>query len=747
MRGQYLTVACAICALIIMAMPQQVAATGKPAVTKAVQHDTSAPLRQMALTLKSTGDPNAMREVPNRRVEGLPDRGNPMGPPDPLRQTEARPIPEAALTPGPIINIDGLSDDDGAAIGTGRWVPPDTEGDVGLNYYVQWTNVMFAVYSKTDPTGTPVFGPVAGNSIWAGFGGPCQDTNDGDPIVLYDHIAGRWLMSQFAINSGTQCVAISVTGDPTGAYHRYAFEVTPGGQNDYPKIGLFTDGAGQSAYHLSLRDFIGNDFETSAVALERDVMLAGGASPQAIKFINPCTSGDCVDGMQPPHLEGPAPPAGTHAFYFVAWDDDYEGPNTGSDGYRNYEFYVDWATPASSTWVEKPIIASSSGFDRALCGFFQRACIQQPKGGERLDPFDEATMYRAQYRYHGTHSSLVINHSVDASGSDLAGVRWAEMRQTTPNGAWFIYQEGTYAPDSEHRWMGSIAMDSAGNIALGYSVSSSSTFPSVRYTTRMASDPLGTMPGGEVECVAGTGAQRASGNRWGDYSTMSVDPDDDCTFWYTQEYYETTGSYDYNTRICSFKLANCGVTSGCGDGDCVSGEDCYSCPADCVGQEPSSPSCGNGICEPFDGEDCVSCGADCAGRQSGKPSNKYCCGAGGGTNPVSCSDSRCTSGGFACEQSASAGFCCGNDTCEAGEDSFNCELDCGPCVPGEPGGETTCDDGLDNDCDTLVDCADGDCAGTAGCCVPTASNEKGPRCSDGLDNDCDGLIDGADPDC
>jgi hypothetical protein len=168
-------------------------------------------------------------------------------------------------------------------------------------------------------------------------------------------------------------------------------------------------------------------------------------------------------------------------------------------------------------------------------------------------------MYRAQYRNFGSYQTLVLNHTVDP-GNNSAGIRWVELRKTT--GSWFLYQTGTFAPaDGLSRWMGSIAMDGAGNIALGYSVSGPSTFPSIRYTTRTASDPLGTLGGGEMTLVDGTDVQTDSHNRWGDYSTISVDPTDNCTFWYTQEYQRGDGDLqqdrDFKTRIGSFKLNNC----------------------------------------------------------------------------------------------------------------------------------------------------------------------------------------------
>jgi hypothetical protein len=239
-------------------------------------------------------------------------------------------------------------------------------------------------------------------------------------------------------------------------------------------------------------------------------------------------------------------------------------------------------------------------------------------------------MYRAQYRYWGTHESLVINTTVDASGNNTAGIRWAELRNS--GGGWAVHQEGTYAPaDGENRWTGSAAMNGDGDIALGYSLSSRNTFPSVRYTTRMAGDPLGTLPGGEVELVAGAGSQTSSFNRWGDYSTMSVDPVDDCTFWYTQEYYENTGSFDFKTRIGAFAGPSCGDGGGCTptetpeatcndgqDNDCDGATDCDD--TDCDG----NPSCGGGCSLGQQGDPCVDNADCCSNNCKGKPGAKTC---------------------------------------------------------------------------------------------------------------------------
>jgi hypothetical protein len=613
------------------------AGAGKPEVGQAAAHDVSRPLSEMGAPAQFP--PGFQVEVPLRRP---PDRGRPdtPGPQDPLRQTEDRPFPDAAATPQPGVNVPGLSDDDNAAIIGGRIVPPDTEGDIGPDHYVQWINLIVGVWHvNRDINGAPTSVtlasgfPKAGNSYWAGFTGSaaadaCRNNNDGDPIVLYDHLANRWFVSQFSIDEGIQCVALSTTGDPTGTYQRWAFVVSPGQNNDYPKFGLMPD-----AYYLSLRDFPTDDGDfATATAFDRAAMLAGSTSPVFVKFGLPCLAANCPDAIQPPHLEGPAPPAGTPGIFNRAWDDDFEGPLTGGDGYRMWAFTPNFASPGSSTFVELAFVPSSDGWDSTMCGFFQRNCIPQPKrgGGEGLDPLDELQMYRAQYRYWGTHESLVINTTVDASGNNTAGIRWAELRNS--GGGWAVHQEGTYAPaDGENRWTGSAAMNGDGDIALGYSLSSRNTFPSVRYTTRMAGDPLGTLPGGEVELVAGAGSQTSSFNRWGDYSTMSVDPVDDCTFWYTQEYYENTGSFDFKTRIGAFAGPSCGDGGGCTptetpeatcndgqDNDCDGATDCAD--TDCDG----NPSCGGGCSLGQPGDPCVDNADCCSNNCKGKPGAKTC---------------------------------------------------------------------------------------------------------------------------
>jgi hypothetical protein len=532
-----------------------------PVVTngQAVRHDTSPPLLEM---IGAAGPPSGLSaEVPIKVRPEILDRAPTPGAPDGARQTSPRPFPGAGPTPAPSLSVEGLDENDNIAQGQPAIVPPDVNGDIGLDengnrIYIQYINLVWAVYDGA--TGALADGPFDGNSFWSGFGGSCQTNNDGDPVVLYDDLAGQWVFSQFSINQGIQCVAISVDSNPLGPYHRYAFTVTPGGANDYPKMGIFTDGAGQSAYTFTTRDFggAGGPFSVGAGVMERDKMLVGDPTAQFIKFSNPCTGADCIEGQLPPHLAGPAPPAGTCPTFFTYVDGNYDdSPFGASDGVRNHTLCVDWNNLPASNYTEGPFVSGLS-FDRFLGNGFSD-CISPVLGGEPLDCLSLFTMYRAQYRWFGSNASVVINTTVDAGG-DRGAVRWGELESADGDSAWGFAQEGTYDPDGSDRWMGSIAQDEDGNIALGYAVASGSLFPSVRYTSRMAGDAPGTMPGGEVSCHEGTGAQISSANRWGDYSSMSSDPVDGCTFWYTQEYYETVSSFNWKTRICSFSFPDCG---------------------------------------------------------------------------------------------------------------------------------------------------------------------------------------------
>jgi len=467
---------------------------------------------------------------------------------DPVRQSVAGPL----AMPAPLTSFDGLGNINGVH-------PPDTQGDIGYDpatgtkYYVQWVNLSFAIWDVTS-TPTLIYGPVNGNTLWQGFGGPCETTNHGDPITLFDPIANRWLMSQFSINGPYyQCIAISQTANPTGAWYRYAFLVSPNKMNDYPKFGVWPDG-----YYMTVNQFTnGQSWGGAGVfVFERSKMLTGDPTA-TFQYFDLYSVDSNFGGMLPSDLDGPTlPPAGTPNYFMEVDDSTWIGPN---DAMRIWKFHVDWANPANTTFGlnGQPNAILPVAEWTPLCTS-TRACIPQPGTSVKLDAIGDRLMYRLAYRNFGDHEALVVNHTVNA-GSNIAGVRWYEVRN--PGGTPVIYQQGTYSPDSTHRWMGSIAMDGQGNIALGYSVSSSSVYPSVRYAGRLVSDPLGTLPQTEASLVVGSGYQTSSYNRWGDYSMMSIDPVDDCTFWYTQEYMATSGYAPWSTRIGSFRFPSCASTA------------------------------------------------------------------------------------------------------------------------------------------------------------------------------------------
>jgi hypothetical protein len=468
---------------------------------------------------------------------------------------------------GPIANFDGICLPFSAACGQSSncdCLPPDTNGEAGLTQYVQMVNSNFAVWSKS---GTLLRASTDINQLWSGTTGECAGHNDGDPIVVYDQLANRWVLSQFVANPNTgeqyaQCIAVSTTDDATGTYYRYEFD-WGGTFNDYPKLAVWRD-----AYYMAANQFDGSS-GSSAVAFERSAMLNGqparavyfdeSANPPAPSFVYFGQLASDVDGSKPP-------PAGTPD-YFAEVDDPSTLPPTTQDpqGFdlRIWKFHVDWTNPANSTFGQNgapDYLIPVAPFVRPQCTYgYGPNCVPQKGGAQMLDVLGERLMFRLAYRNYGDHQSLVLNHTVVANGAD--GIRWYELR--FPNGTPTIYQQGTYAPtdsatDPLWRWMGSIAMDKVGNLALGFSASGPNDYPSVRYVGRNAADALGTLPQHEVTLYTGSGPQTQVEGRWGDYSDLSVDPSDDCTFWYTQEYLGSDLVFGaWRTRIGSFKFANC----------------------------------------------------------------------------------------------------------------------------------------------------------------------------------------------
>ncbi len=517
-----------------------------PTTRYEVKHDTSAPLRVLAANAPAAAQPSdKATEIFARHI--LPKTLNGVDQqtfqPDPALQR----APVTGQSPATEFNFEGVNNINGV-------LPPDTNGDIGPNHYMQWVNLSLAVWTvdRDTNTATLAFGPVSGNSIWSGFGGACETSNDGDPIALYDHLADRWMIDQFALPnfpSGPyyQCIAVSATGDPTGAWHRYAFVASNTKMNDYPHFGVWPDG-----YYMTINQFTnGSSWGGAGVfVFERDKMLAGQTARMVYFDLESVNNG--FGGMLPSDLDGNPPPVGTPNYFAEVDDSSWLGDPT--DMMRIWEFHVDWANTGNSTFGNSgqpnyliPVDNFTPiGFD-----------IPQPGTGQTLDNLGDRLMHRLQFRNFGTYFTLVTNHTVNASS--VAGVRWYELHKPT-GGTWSMYQQGTYAGDSTdgvHRWMGSAALDSAGNLAIGYSASSPSVYPSIRYTGRLVNDSLGTLPQGEAEIIAGSGSQTSSYGRWGDYSMLGVDPTNNCTFWFTTEYIQSTGSAPWQTRIGSFTFPSC----------------------------------------------------------------------------------------------------------------------------------------------------------------------------------------------
>ena len=498
------------------------ALAGGPTVSPAVKHDVSPPLGLI---------PPAPRDAV-RRVRPVLPLPLPVLPEQEDGALQAGEGPQVGTTD--LLNFPGIGDGDYGFNVTSA--PPDTNLSVGDRQVVQIVNTSFAVFDKA--TGALLYGPVPNNTLWSGFGGGCETNNDGDPIVLYDKAAQRWILSQFSVSTRPylECVAVSQTSDATGPYNRYAFSYGITEFPDYPKIGVWPD-----AYYVSYNIFnSGISFAGAKVcAWDRAAMLAGAAATQQCFQLS-----SSFGGLLPSDLDGATPPPAGAPNYFV---------NFGTNSLNVWQFHVDWATPANTT-LTGPSNIPVAAFTPACNG---GACIWQRGTLQRLDSLADRLMYRLAYRNLDDHESLVVNHSVRVRAGffrSVSGIRWYELRAS--GGGLSVFQQGTYAPDTNHRWMGSIAMDRAGNIAVGYSVSSLSTYPSISYTGRVPSDPPGTLQA-ENSITAGGGSQTGGLSRWGDYSSMSIDPEDDCTFWYTTEYLESKGSFNWSTTIASFQFPGC----------------------------------------------------------------------------------------------------------------------------------------------------------------------------------------------
>jgi hypothetical protein len=538
---------------------------GPPADHKPVAPVRTRPLRE----LRMIPPPNPGKgDHPNRESHPEPVRPQP-----PVDSAEPDLTPIQTF-PGAVLSAPtstGLGFD-GVGVGLGGFSPtsnpPDVNGRVGATQYVQWNNSSFAIFNKT--TGALLYGPAAGNTLFQTAGGPCALHNDGDPVVAYDVMAGRWILSQFVVAASPsfshQCVAVSVTGDATGSYYLYDFVTDATNFVDYPHIGVWPDG-----YYMTTHVF--NAAGTAQVAarvnvFERDKMILGLPARQVAADLSK-KSNRFQYGFLPADLDSLTPPPAGEASFVIGPDPAFTNRTD--------------VARVAVTWGASPTIALTEGtvavgIGNAPCvnntaAQENRDCVPQPSPAVAADYLDNIAfhyMYRLGYRNFGgspVQESLVVSALTAGSASTPAhgAVRWFEFRNAGNSTSMpTSFQAATFDPDTAYRWLPSIAMDKDHNMALGYSKSSTSIKPGIYMTGRLGTDTVNTM-GAETTVTAGIGVQTTgAGNRWGDYSAMTLDPIDQCTFYYTNEYLKTNGAFNWSTRIASYKFPSCTAAAAWG---------------------------------------------------------------------------------------------------------------------------------------------------------------------------------------
>ena len=498
-------------------------------------------------TNKRSADEKA-RDVPNKQPFRKQIEGAPHDVDSAAARLSALPMPPVALS------FDGVSSSDNAAAYGFRIAPPDPNGDVGLSHYVQMVNALTRIFDKK---GTPLTPPFKLSSIFSALGTVCSLRNDGDPIVLYDALTDRWILSQYCNNAPPfrQLIAVSQTGDPTGAFYLYEFVMPNNKLNDYPKLSVWTDG-----FYMSADEFIGGDYAgTGVFAFDKKKMLSGDRTAGYVYFDLASPSTIRLGGLLPADLDGLNPPSPTAPNIFIGYTANEYGD--AQDALRLFNFHADFGNPVNSTFTERsesPL--PTAPFDPTSPN--GREDIDQPAPGIKLDSQSDRLMYRAAYRNFGNRESLVVNQTVRLSPTDQtyrAGVRVYSLQNSGGTG-FNIREQATIGDTATSRWMGSAAQDFQGNLAIGYSYSNEQKVPSILYSGKLANEPT-EMFRAEETLMGGTGVQTGFGSRWGDYTSLSTDPADDCTFWLTNEYY-TAGSqaenpYGWLTRIGKFKFAEC----------------------------------------------------------------------------------------------------------------------------------------------------------------------------------------------
>ena len=541
----------------------------RPLVVRASRHDISRPLRELAAQVPTNlAAPKGFYSKP---IQLNPNRKLSLAPPalDPLLSETRSPALATTSTVQVVQEFEGV----GALPGADGLIfaPPDMNGAVGESQYVQWTNRSFAIFEKA--TGKTLQGPLLGNVLWKGFGGKCEEDNDGDPVVQYDRLAKRWVLGQFAIHGGYyQCVAVSTTADATGSYNRYEFKYLV--MDDYPKVAVWPDG-----YYASFNMF--KELPKKKVkyigamvcAYDRNAMLTGKSAAQICYQL----SSDYF-GLLPSDADFTHTPSGEllptdvpksgEPNYFLAL-----GLSPGT--LDAWTFHVNWQAPNSSTFGigpdHRPNFTVQVPAYTWACNNSNDTCITQPQTAQALDSLGDRLMFRLSYRRFGDHVSLYASHAVDSGGSSArAAIRWYELRNDVST--FKLFQAGTFSPDANHRWIGSLGTDSSGNLIMGYSISGA-VYPSIGMTSRLVTDSPGTLKAekvlfsgkGSQQCVLATGecvcrdelGACETLSRWGDYSSLVQDPTDGCVLWFTAEYLPQTGAYNWRTRIFAVRLAEC----------------------------------------------------------------------------------------------------------------------------------------------------------------------------------------------
>ncbi|MBI5100916.1 MAG: hypothetical protein HZB33_03675 [Nitrospirae bacterium] len=489
----------------------------------------------------------------------------PSRPRSPLPSYEPEPLPISgqivpfAAMPASLQNFVGMSKTDACSGGQcGSGYPPDTNGDVGPNHYIQAVNASYAIYDKAGN----LQASFTEDNLWAGSGAPqCDGNSMGDPIVVYDPLADRWILSHFAFGySGGQpvtpfyqCIAVSKTSNPlSGGWWLYALQMDPGGVNlppvgtlqDYPKFGIWPD-----CLYMSANEFTepGDTFAgTLVAAFSRSDLISGNTLTWSMLFL-PYPAYN-IFTMIPSNLLGSAPsslPSSGSPNYFVSESQSVFGFEVRRFVTRN--------DCASGTFYTTPVTVAQSTYDYNSLG----DVVPQLGTTIKLDALGDRLMQKVQFRRVGSDESLWVVHSVRPDTSSTVRPEWAEIDVTGGTVSSTAVQLQTYVPDTTiYRWMGSLAVDKDGNMALGYSTSSSTSYPGIAYSGRLVTDDPSTLPQAETVLIAGTGPQTGI-SRWGDYSAMSVDPSDDCTFWYTNEYFDSSSTSNWRTRIGSFRFPGC----------------------------------------------------------------------------------------------------------------------------------------------------------------------------------------------